>query len=235
MASLADSVKKEWAAYIVGRQNIQKGLLASFLEREFGFRCHVADNAYDYPAPELMADCSLLLVRDCSGDNEESLRAYLAHFGERLLHDDRLYVVLINLNPELDLDAEMLQLGVRGVLNANAAPGVMLRFVTSVIRGELWFPRQLVSRCILESRGIGTGKMEKKEEEIPAQALLPVALTAREKEVLMQVGMGATNDEIADRLCISQHTVKSHIYRIFRKINVPNRLQAALWASKYLS
>ncbi|NPA24773.1 MAG: response regulator transcription factor [Deltaproteobacteria bacterium] len=233
MASLADSVTKEWAAYIVGRQNIQKGLLASFLEREFGFRCHVADNGCDYPSPELMADRSLLLVRDCSDDNEESLRAYLAHFGERLLHDDRLYVVLINLNPEFDLDAELLQLGVRGVLNANAAPGVMLRFITSVIRGELWFPRQLVSRCILESRGVRGEKKE--EEEIPAPALLPVALTAREKEVLMQVGMGATNDQIADRLCISQHTVKSHVYRIFRKINVPNRLQAALWATKYLS
>jgi DNA-binding CsgD family transcriptional regulator len=45
---------------------------------------------------------------------------------------------------------------------------------------------------------------------------------------------GATNEEIAARICISPHTVKTHIYNIFKKIKVPNRLQAALWAAKNL-
>jgi len=48
------------------------------------------------------------------------------------------------------------------------------------------------------------------------------------------VAVGATNDEISDKLCISPHTVKAHLYRIFRKINVPNRVQASLWAAQNL-
>ena len=61
-----------------------------------------------------------------------------------------------------------------------------------------------------------------------------IILTQRQAEILAQVAVGNTNDEIADRLCISPHTVKTHLYNIFRKINVPNRIQAALWAAKNL-
>jgi LuxR family transcriptional regulator of csgAB operon len=46
--------------------------------------------------------------------------------------------------------------------------------------------------------------------------------------------MGATNEEIGAKLCISTNTVKTHVYNIFHKIKVPNRLQAALWAAKNL-
>jgi DNA-binding CsgD family transcriptional regulator len=60
------------------------------------------------------------------------------------------------------------------------------------------------------------------------------ALTPRQVEIVALVAVGATNDEIADRLRISPHTVKTHLYQVFKKINVPNRMQAALWAAKNL-
>ncbi len=59
-------------------------------------------------------------------------------------------------------------------------------------------------------------------------------LTPRQIEILALVAVGATNEQIADKLCISPQTVKSHLYNIFKKINVPNRVQAALWAAKNL-
>jgi LuxR family transcriptional regulator of csgAB operon len=46
--------------------------------------------------------------------------------------------------------------------------------------------------------------------------------------------MGLSNDEIASALNLSPHTIKTHLYRIFKKINVENRFQASLWASKNL-
>ena len=46
------------------------------------------------------------------------------------------------------------------------------------------------------------------------------------------IAAGAGNDEIAEGLYISIHTVKTHIYNIYNKIKVPNRIQAALWAAK---
>ena len=230
MASLADFVVQDWVAYVVGQQNIQKGLLASFLEREFGFHCQVAEDGLDQPPLALAGERSLLLMRDCSGDAAETLFTYLDLFGNRLLDDDKIYMALTNLDSDLGIEAELLSRGVRGAVNANAAPNLLIRFILAVVAGELWFPRNLVSRCILESRG----QINNKYENRSSTSLLPATLTVREREVLLEVGIGSTNEQIAEHLCISQHTVKSHIYRIFRKINVPNRLQAALWASKYL-
>lgn len=233
MASLADFMVQDWLVFIVGQQNVQKGLLASFLEREFNLQCQVADNGQALPKKGLLRNRSLLLLRDCSGDTADDILKYLDSFGDRLLSDTDIYLALVNFSPEFEIEAELLQRGVRGVVNSNIATALLIRFVRAIIGGELWFPRQLVSRCILENRGQNAA--ENKAGPAPSISPLAVSLSEREKEVLVEIGIGSTNDQIADHLCISQHTVKSHVYRIFRKINVPNRLQAALWASKYLA
>ena len=59
-------------------------------------------------------------------------------------------------------------------------------------------------------------------------------LSGRESEILGLVAQGAMNTEIAQTLYISRHTVKSHLYNIYKKIKVTNRLEAALWANENL-
>ena len=57
-------------------------------------------------------------------------------------------------------------------------------------------------------------------------------LTKREMEVLKLIAEGLFNKEIADKLSISEKTVKNHVSNIFRKINVSDRTQAAVYAIK---
>jgi DNA-binding NarL/FixJ family response regulator len=57
-------------------------------------------------------------------------------------------------------------------------------------------------------------------------------LSNREREVLRLIGQGATNREIAQKLIISEHTVKSHIESILNKLDVRNRQQAAVYAER---
>ncbi|WP_160152592.1 response regulator transcription factor [Microbulbifer sp. ALW1] len=59
-------------------------------------------------------------------------------------------------------------------------------------------------------------------------------LTKREQEILAQLTTGEPNSIIASRLHLSEHTVKNHMYNIFRKIGVKNRLQASNWAKLHL-
>lgn len=56
-------------------------------------------------------------------------------------------------------------------------------------------------------------------------------LTDREKQILDRLCKGATNSDIANALFISEHTVRTHIYNIFKKIKVKNRTQAMYWAT----
>ena len=97
------------------------------------------------------------------------------------------------------------------------------RGVHAIFNGELWVSRGIMTKTILKNRDRDI--ITKKDATI---------LTQREMEILTMVAVGAKNEEIADELFISPNTVRTHIYNIFEKINVPNRLQAALWAAKNL-
>jgi len=68
---------------------------------------------------------------------------------------------------------------------------------------------------------------------IPLPELQMDSLTVREKEILQRLSEGMKNAEIASELAISLNTVKTHIYNIYKKIGVSNRLQAAIWATAH--
>jgi DNA-binding NarL/FixJ family response regulator len=102
----------------------------------------------------------------------------------------------------------------------------MVKGVKAMLDNELWFSREAMSAFLL-------GKQNRPVEPVPAEEDLG-ELSQREKEILLMLAAGATNKDIAERLFLSLNTIKSHIYNIYKKIDVPNRLQASLWAAKHL-
>ncbi|CSC40855.1 LuxR family transcriptional regulator [Vibrio cholerae] len=59
-------------------------------------------------------------------------------------------------------------------------------------------------------------------------------MTAREIQILRCLQTGASNMQIAENLFISEFTVKSHLYQIFKKLNVKNRVKAIAWVNQNL-
>ena len=109
-----------------------------------------------------------------------------------------------------------LDAGAAGYLLKDAEPDEIRRAIESAARGDAPLdPR--AARALLSAR----------------QAASPAdALSEREREVLLMVAEGLPNKVIAQRLAISEKTVKAHLTSVFRQIGVTDRTQAALWVER---
>nr|WP_272879783.1 response regulator transcription factor [Sulfoacidibacillus ferrooxidans] len=97
----------------------------------------------------------------------------------------------------------------------------MLHAVHSVALGEAVVPSNLALKILSDLS-------RPKRQEIVGDAVEP--LTAREIEVLRELGTGAPNKDIAKRLYISENTVRNHVRNILDKLHISNRVEAATYA-----
>ncbi len=218
--------KKPWAIYIIGSQKLQNELIAFHLQDKTGIPCHPCADTEEVRAL-VDENQRVLILSDCLGKSRDLLLESLNTYSQRCQLTSCEFV-FFNVSSELGIEVPALDQGVSGVCYDSNSPECLVKVVSAVLEGELWFSRQVISNYILNLRSKG----EHRGGEVPGKK--GSSLTAREEEVLLLIASGSTNEEIAEQLYISTHTVKSHVYRIFQKIEVPNRLQAALWAVKNL-
>lgn len=160
------------------------------------------------------------------------------------LFNDNLQVAItetINRNPltrviilEDDKDEPVDQLalfkgGVHGFLSHSITPTLMLKAAHAVGNGEVWVPRQLITKLIGElarDTHAGTHNLSFAGNSSIEH------LTPREVQVAEMVHRGGNNKSIARTLDISERTVKAHLSAIFRKLDIDNRLHLALFFSE---
>lgn len=133
---------------------------------------------------------------------------------------------IVILSGALSDEAEwgLFKAGVRGCCPRNIEPKQLKSVVMAVQQGELWIRRTLTCRLLDE---LGLIIREKNQIKLAASNLL-VNLTQREHEIATLVGNGESNKQIAQRLSITERTVKAHLTEIFRKLDVADRLKLAL-------
>jgi len=209
--------------YIIGPQRMQNELTASFLEQEIGARCVVGEGLSHVPSiSDKDAGQPGLILLDCMGKDPDGCFPELELNDEKKMLSGHL-LAFFNVNPCLGIEKKALKQGVRGFFYEQDSLELLPKGVRAIFNGELWASREIMTKCVLEDSA----------KDIKHQKGVTV-LTQREIEILTMVAVGAKNEKIADKLFISPHTVKTHLYNIFKKINVPNRLQAALWAAKHI-
>ncbi len=133
--------------------------------------------------------------------------------------------LMITLNGHENTILSGLKAGAKGYLSEESNGSALIKSVKTVHKGDLWVERKLVGKII---NGVESSAFENTQQE----KLIPNILTAREQDVLVILVRGLSNKEIAQELYISEKTVKSHLSKIFRKLDVGCRLEAILFALK---
>lgn len=113
---------------------------------------------------------------------------------------------------------EMINRGLAGIMPKTGDSQLLKKAILKLQSGELWIDHKTIGSILANFN------QEQKK----------ISLTKKEKEILKYVCSGESNKSIAEKLCISEQTVKSHCNHLFKKFGVPNRMKLALSAAKFM-
>lgn len=162
---------------------------------------------------ELLPDIVLMDINMPNVNGIEATRRIKTDFPQvgiiaLTIHDDEEYVF------------ELVKAGVSAYVLKDIESESLVETIRAVFRGETVFHPRITQKLLGEFQRITNKNMETEQ------------LSRREQDVLRLIARGKSNREIGGELYISEKTVKNHITNIFRKIDVTDRTQAALYAVK---
>jgi LuxR family transcriptional regulator, positive regulator of biofilm formation len=213
------------AAYlhVVGRNKLQNDLLLSFLKEKTSFSGKCIKNLESVsPVNNCEHELPQFLLLDWTGVDRETIWSDIDSW--RSSNSCRCFIAFCNVDPKVEIERLALTNNVQGLFYKNDPLYIIPKGIYAILSGDLWYSRKSLAKCILENNF-----SNRYLDHASASNL-----TLREREILVLMASGSANKEIAGELCISGHTVKTHVYNIYRKLNVDSRFQAALWAAKYL-
>lgn len=119
--------------------------------------------------------------------------------------------------------------GARGILRKDASAEQVLKAIEKTADGEIWLDRETLGRVFSEFMS------PKPASKLDPEAEKLASLTPRERKIIHAVveGNGAHNKALADRLFISEHTLRNHLTAIYQKLGVSNRLELYVYAAKH--
>lgn len=155
-----------------------------------------------------------ILLLDINMPNMNGLEV-LRELKERKIE---IKVLVLTVHNEVEYLLKAVDIGVNGYLLKDSESAELKRAILSIVNGEDYIQPSLIPT--LNAKMIDRNKDSAKIDN----------LTRREMDVLKLLAVGMYNKEVAEKLGISERTVKNHVSNIFKKINVTDRTQAAVFA-----
>ncbi|MBI3504403.1 MAG: response regulator transcription factor [Proteobacteria bacterium] len=134
-------------------------------------------------------------------------------------------LILMDVLPVNEEIAEFVNAGVSGFVLKDATFEEFVATIRSVAAGEKVLPPRMTESLFSQIAKVAVGRDRE-------QVLEDVRMTRREHEVIVLIGEGLSNKEIAQRLNIATHTVKSHVRNVMEKLALHTRLQIAAYSHR---
>ncbi|MEK9712408.1 MAG: LuxR C-terminal-related transcriptional regulator [Thalassolituus sp.] len=204
---------------LFGQTNLNNSVLIGFIHQNAKVDCQLIDLRYwrtDWEAGE----GEVVALVDVESAAPERIQELLDR-----LHDRPFPTTIALFNvPRYHPSERLISWPkVNGLFYAGVPDQQMVKGIDRMFTGELWLPRHLMAALIERSR-----------QRPRRVASFSGLLTKREEQILRLTATGATNTEVAEALNVSMHTVKTHVYNLFKKIGVTNRIQAVNWAKEHM-
>ena len=136
------------------------------------------------------------------------------------MRKSKINVLVLTVHNEVEYLMKAVDIGVSGYILKDSESSELKKAIFAIANGETYIQPNLIP--VLNSKMIEKNRDEGKID----------SLTKRELEVLMLLAVGMYNKEVAEKLNISERTVKNHVSNIFKKLEVTDRTQAAVFAIK---
>lgn len=133
-------------------------------------------------------------------------------------------IIVLTIHEDREYLFKTLRMGAEGYVLKDAEPAVLIEAIRNVNAGQSYMQPNMTMELVKEFNRVTMHEKERHENN---------NLTCREIEVLELIAEGMINKEIAGKLYISEKTVKNHVSNIFKKLNVSDRTQAAIYAFKH--
>lgn len=209
------------AVIIFGPRTLQNSVLSTFIRDACALPCQILNSLPCIQAKQ--SDNETLFLVDVSAST--SYLDLLNPLG------DTIRVALINAEDTDEGVYDILRcFDLRGIFLKNTTSEQFVQGINAIFAGECWFSRKLTAKMFHQMKQ----GVHKKPDSADLDACLSDILTCKEIKILEAMVGGHTNQDIADRIFLSPHTVKTHIYNLYKKLGVTNRVQAVNWARKHL-
>jgi two-component system nitrate/nitrite response regulator NarL len=133
-------------------------------------------------------------------------------------------IIILTASEDKNEFVQAMKLGCSGIVLKQTAPELIVKSIRKVYAGEIWLDSHTTAAVMRQfaSPGDVMGGTGKTRERSP--------LSQREREIVSLVAQGYKNKEMAEKMFISEQTVKNHLHNIFDKLGVSDRLELALYA-----
>lgn len=197
---------------ILGTDNLQTTALTNSVRERLRIRCKLVS---DLENIFILKDQTNILLIDCSHFSFGKIFDLLS---ERSMRSEHAKVALFNMKKNSRFESLIGQPQIKGIFYNTTQHTDLLNGLEYIIGGNLWLPRHLMQKIVNSHRKLPTFRASSKE------------FTTREQQILHSICRGYTNQDIARELALSEHTIKSHLYNLFKKHGFRNRLEACAWA-----